>query len=162
MTGDVRGHGASKPIGEEFSVVSVAEDLRALIDHLDHETVKLMGALVRGACLPRTYISVPGAVDALVVIGATDITTLPSRLERVGLKLSPYVFKVWPDGHLRKLVAENTAVTSEVQQYAGEASHQLSKKEFVTVWKAIALFEAMLYSLVVSSLFSFTLPVMKQ
>lgn len=138
LTWDVRGHGQSKPIGEAFTVSTVAEDLRALIDHLGHETAILIGQSFGGYVSQELTFRYPEYVEALIVIGATDITTLPSRLERAGLTLSPYVFKVWPDDHLRKLIAEYTAVTPEVQQYAAEATHQLSKQEFVTVWKAVA------------------------
>ena len=138
LTWDIRGHGTSKPIGEEFSVASVADDLRALINQLGNKTAILVGHSFGGyVCQELTFQS-PERVDALVVIGATDITTLPSRLERLGLTLAPYLFKIWPDNNLRKLVARNTAITPDVQRYAEEASRQLSKKEFVTVWKAIA------------------------
>lgn len=138
LTWDIRGHGQSKSLGEEFTLATVTEDLRTLINHLGYETVILIGQSFGGYVSQELTFRCPKRVAALVVIGATDITTLPSRLERVGLKLSPYLFKVWPERHLRKLVAENTAVTPEVQQYAAEASRQLSKQEFVTVWKAIA------------------------
>ncbi|GAA0235838.1 alpha/beta fold hydrolase [Haladaptatus pallidirubidus] len=138
LTWDVRGHGQSKPIGEEFSVSSVTDDLIALIDYLGYETAILIGHSFGGYVSQEFAFQSSERVDALVVIGATDITTLPSWLERLGLKLSPSLFKVWPDGHLRTLVAENTAVTPEVQEYAAEASRQLSKEEFVIVWKAIS------------------------
>ena len=138
LTWDIRGHGISKPIGEEFSVTSVADDLQALIHHLEHETVILLGHSFGGYVSQQLTYRSPESVDALLVIGATDITTLPSRLERLGLRLSPSLFKIWPDSNLRTLVAENTAVTPEVQQYAEDACRQLSKKEFITVWKAIS------------------------
>lgn len=138
ITWDIRGHGQSKPIGDEFNVSTVAEDLLALIDHLGREEAVLVGQSFGGYVSQEVVYHHPERVGALVVIGATDITTLPSHLERIGLKLSPYLFKVWPDGHLRKLIAENTAVTPEAQRYAAEAAGKLSKQEFVTVWKAVA------------------------
>jgi 3-oxoadipate enol-lactonase len=138
LTWDIRGHGLSKPIGEDFSVPSVADDLRALLEHLEYESVNLIGHSFGGYVSQQLTYQLPESVDTLIVIGATDITTLPSGLERLGLRLSPYLFRIWPDNNLRKLVAENTAVTPEVQQYAEEACRQLSKKEFTTVWKAIS------------------------
>lgn len=138
LTWDICGHGQSKPIGEEFTVSTVTEDLRALIDHLGHERAILIGQSFGGYVSQELTFRYPERVNAIVVIGATDITTLPSRLEGIGLILSPYIFKIWPDRHLRKLIAENTAVTPEVQQYAAKATRRLSKQEFVTVWKAVA------------------------
>lgn len=138
LTWDVRGHGRSKPIGTEFTVPAVAEDLLALIDHLGHEKAVLVGQSFGGYVSQELAFRHSERVAALVVIGSIDVTVLPSRLERLGLTLSPYLFKLWPDSHLRKVVAKQTAVKPEVQRYAHEATRQLSKPEFVTVWKAVA------------------------
>lgn len=138
VTWDIHGHGRSKPIGTEFTVSMVADDLLALIDHLGHETAILIGHSFGGYVSQEVVFQHPKRVDAVVVIGTTDITTLSSRLERLGLKLSPYLYKVWPYDYLRTLIAENTAVTPEVQRYAADAASQMTKQEFITVWKAVA------------------------
>ena len=138
LTWDVRGHGVSKPIGKAFTVPAVATDLLALIDRLGHETAALVGQSFGGYVSQELAFRYPESVEALVVIGSTDITTLPSKLEYVALGLSPYLFRLWPDSHLRKLIAENTAVQPEVQKYASETTCKLSKREFVIVWKAVA------------------------
>lgn len=138
LTWDIRGHGRSKPIGEPFTVQAVAEDLLAIIDQLDHEKAVLVGQSFGGYVSQELTFRHPERVGALVVLGATDITTPPSRLSVTALKFSPLTFKLWPDWHLRKLVAKHTAVTPAVQEYAYEATQKLSKQEFVTVWKAVA------------------------
>lgn len=138
LTWDIRGHGRSKPIGEPFTVQAVAEDLLAIIDQLGHAKAILVGQSFGGYVSQELTFRHPERVAALVVIGATDITTPPSRLSLTALKLSPLTFRLWPDWHLRKLVAKNTAVTPEGQEYAYEATRKLTKREFVTVWEAIA------------------------
>lgn len=137
LTWDVRGHGRSKPIGEEFTVSAVAEDLRALIDHLDRETAALVGQSFGGYVSQELTLRRSERVEAVVVIGATDVTISPSRLERAGLTLSSTLLHLWPDSYLRSQIAQHTAVKPAVQRYAHEATRQLSKKEFITVWKAV-------------------------
>jgi 3-oxoadipate enol-lactonase len=138
LTWDVRGHGLSKPLGEGFTVSAVAEDLLALIDQLGHETAVLVGHSLGGYVSQELAFRHPERVEAMAIIGSTDITTSPSRLELFGLKLTPFVFRLWPDGHLRKLVAKSTAVEPEVQDYAHDATCMMSNQEFVTVWRAVA------------------------
>lgn len=138
LTWDVRGHGLSKPIGRPFSVPNVAEDLLAIVDLLGYEKATLVGQSYGGYVAQELAFRHPERVAALVVIGSTPITVLPSRLELLALKLSPLLFRLWPDGDLRKRIAENTAVKPKVRSYAYEATRQLSKEEFLIVWKAVA------------------------
>lgn len=138
LTWDVRGHGYSKPIGRNFTVRAIAEDLSEIIDERGYEEATLVGQSFGGYVSQEFAFRYPNRVTALVVVGNTDITERPPRLEYVALRLSPYLFRLWPDGHLRKLIAKNTAQTTAVQKYAYNATCQLSKSEFVTVWKAVA------------------------
>lgn len=138
LTWDVRGHGQSKPIGEDFRVPAVVEDLLALMDHLGRETAVFVGQSFGGYVAQEALFRHPKRVEALALIGCTNITVLPSKLEYWALKLSPIMFRLWPDGNLRKQIAKNTAIEPEVQNYAYEATRMLSKKEFVTVWRAVA------------------------
>jgi len=135
---DVRGHGISKPIGTAFSVPVVVEDLVAILDRLGIDEVALVGQSFGGYVSQEFLFRHPARVSALAVVGATDITTVPSTLEYVALRLSPYLFRIWPAGHLRKTIAERTAETEAVKRYAYNATSQLSKREFVTVWKGVA------------------------
>lgn len=138
LTWDVRGHGLSKPMGEDFTMPAVAEDLLALMDSSGYENAVFVGQSFGGYVAQEVLFRHPERVEALVVIGSTNITVLPSKLEYWALRLSPIMFRLWPDGNLRKLIAKSTALKPEVQSYAYEATRVLSKEEFVTVWKAVA------------------------
>ena len=138
LTWDVRGHGRSKPIGEDLSVPAVVEDLLTLMDLSGHEKAVFVGQSLGGYVAQEALFRHPGRVEALVLIGSTDITALPSRLEYWALRLSPIMFRLWPYGNLRKQIAKNTALKPWVRSYAYEATGMLSKEEFVTVWKAVA------------------------
>lgn len=138
LTWDVRGHGQSKPIGENFHVSAVADDLFALMELLGREKAVFVGQSFGGYVAQEALFRHPERVEAMALIGCTDITVLPSKLEYWALKLSPIMFRLWPDGNLRKQIAKNTAVKPEVRDYAYEATRMLSKKEFVAVWEAVA------------------------
>ncbi|GAB3026761.1 alpha/beta fold hydrolase [Natronobiforma cellulositropha] len=138
LTWDVRGHGRSKPIGEPFTVPAVADDLLALLDELDAERTVLLGQSFGGYISQEVTYRHPERVAALGIVGSTDLLDRPPLLEYLALRLSPYLFRVWPDGHLRKLIAERTAHTDPVREYAFDATRQLSKREFLTVWDAVA------------------------
>lgn len=138
LTWDIRGHGISKPIGEDFSVPAVAEDLLAMLDLLGHETAVLAGQSFGGYVVQEIAFRRPERVEALVLIGSTSVTETFSRWEMLALKLSPLVFRLWPYGDLKKRIAKATAIEPEVRSYARDAADRLSKDEFVTVWNAVA------------------------
>ncbi|RQG98947.1 alpha/beta fold hydrolase [Natrarchaeobius oligotrophus] len=135
---DVRGHGYSKPIGSACRVPVVVEDLIAILDRLEASEVVVVGQSFGGYVSQELLFRYPDRVTAICVVGATDLTQLPSRLEYVALRLSPSLFRIWPDRHLRRLVADRTAETESAKRYAHAATCQLSKREFVAVWKAVA------------------------
>jgi 3-oxoadipate enol-lactonase len=135
---DMRGHGKSKPIGEEFSVPAVAEELLTIIDTLGYDEATLIGQSLGGLVSQEVAFRSPDRVTALGVIGSNKITEMPSKLEYVALRLSPYMIRFWPANHLRKLTAKQIAETEPVRQYGYHAASQLSNKEFATVYTAIA------------------------
>lgn len=135
---DIRGHGLSKPIGTAFSIQIVVDDLVAILDQLAVDTIVSVGQSFGGYVSQELLFRYPERVTAIAIIGATDITTIPPMLENLALKLSPYLFKIWPDKHLRKTIAKQTAKTEAAKRYAYNATNQLSKSEFITVWKAVA------------------------
>lgn len=135
---DLPGHGRSKPIGDSFSIASVAAALKALIHHLDHDRAVLLGQSFGGYVSQELYYSDPDLVTALVIVGATSLTYPMSSWNRLALRLSPAMFTLWPNRSRVRLVGQGTAVTQTVQNYAQGATNQLSKKEFAQVWGALA------------------------
>ena len=135
---DIRGHGLSKPLGVHFTVPVVVDDLVAILDEIGVQNVVAVGQSFGGYVSQELLFRYPERVDALGIIGATDITSVPSRLEYLALKLSPYLFKIWPYQHLKKVISERTAETERAKQYAYRATSQLTKQEFTTIWKGVA------------------------
>jgi pimeloyl-ACP methyl ester carboxylesterase len=140
LTWDMRGHGASKPIGgvgEGLLIEDLVEDLIALIGHVGYEKVSLAGQSLGGHLAQEMVFTYPKRVKALAAIGASCSTIKQPKLARLALRLSPLVFKVWPKDNLRKQTAENVAVRPEVQNYAYEAIQQLTKDDFMKVWNSV-------------------------
>jgi len=135
---DIRGHGISKPIGREFSMSVVVEDLIAILDECEIKKCSFVGQSFGGYVSQELLFRYPERVSTIGILGATDSMTLPSTLEYLALKLSPYVFKIWPDKQLRKTIANYTAETDSAKKYAYNATNQLSKSEFITIWKAVS------------------------
>ena len=141
ITWDLRGHGRSRPlgdIGEGLLIRDLVEDLVALLDHLGYEKVSLVGQSLGGHLVQEMVFLYPQRVVALATIGSSCSTMKHSRLDRAALRITPPVFKVWPEDSLRKRTAENVAVNPEVQEYAYEAMRQLTKEDFMKVWNAVA------------------------
>lgn len=135
---DLPGHGRSKPIGDGFSIPSVAAGLHAIIARLGHDRAVLLGQSFGGYVSQELYYSHPDLVAALVIIGATSLTYPMSRRNRWALRISPAMFTLWPNRSRVRLVGQNTAAKREVQEYAHRATDRLSKKEFSLVWGALA------------------------
>lgn len=140
LTWDVRGHGLSKPLGDEpVTIADMAADLLAILDEVDERgPVCHLGQSLGGYIAQRIVFDCPERVAALVVIDATCATLPIARWERWALASSPTWFRLWPENHLRRIIARSTAATPEVQEYALEANRQLTKREFVAVWRAVA------------------------
>lgn len=135
---DIRGHGRSKPIGSPFTVGAVADDLRALVDRVGADEVVLVGHSFGGYVSQLFCDCWPESVDALVVIGSTDITRTLPRRHALLMRISPYFWRLWPDFRRRRVVSKYSAKRPAVKAYVADATRRLSKREFVTVWSAVA------------------------
>jgi 3-oxoadipate enol-lactonase len=138
LTWDPRGHGLSKPMGEDFSVGAASEDLLAIIDHLGTREAFLVGQSLGGNVAQELVFRHPERVLGLVVIGCTCNTMLPSRLGLLALKASPLAFRLWPYGDLKRRTATGVSAKPDVQEYAREAIARISRKEFLAIWDAAA------------------------
>ena len=137
LTWDVRGHGRSKPIGDGFSLGIVAGDLLALMDEAGYRKAVHVGQSFGGFVAQEIARHHPERVRALALVGSTSVTMHYRRRDRWALKLTPPLFKLWPEEDFKKRVAQNTATKPGVQRYAYDATNALSKEEFLQVWKGV-------------------------
>ncbi|MEO8611686.1 MAG: alpha/beta fold hydrolase [Chloroflexota bacterium] len=136
---DARGHGASRPLGSSFVLGDCADDLIAIFDHLNVKKAVLIGQSMGGYIAQEVYRRYPERVAALVIIGAVNITFAYSKAEVWAVKLSLPILNVWPYANFTRTVAKSISIKPDVQAYALATINQLSRPEFLTIWKAVTL-----------------------
>lgn len=135
---DVRGHGVSQPIGDDFSMASAADDLLALVLLEGYEQAVFAGQSMGGYIAQNLILRYPERALAFVSIGSTSITLPFSLLDRVGLALTPPTLRLTPYDYLKRLTARTVAVTADAQRYAYDAMSQIDKGAVVAIMSAVA------------------------
>ncbi|SDI98089.1 alpha/beta fold hydrolase [Natribacillus halophilus] len=133
LTWDVRGHGLSKPLGEEFTVQIVVEDLEEIIHKHELDEIILVGHSFGGYVSQMLTFLRAGKVRAMAVIGCMDIMEVPSFGMRIAYRNMSRIFRMIPESILRKRFAEGMGITEAVQNYALNTNKQLTRDEFIEV-----------------------------
>ncbi len=95
---DLRGHGDSSTGFRDFSVPTVADDVLALIEHLDHGPAILIGASFGAAVVADAAARAPERVAGLVVIGPAVRDERPGLFMRIAMSLlfdAPWGVAAW-------------------------------------------------------------------
>jgi len=133
---DMRGHGTSRPNSESFTGERVRRDLIALIEHLRLFKPVLAGLSLGGNLSQAVVRQSPESYRALIVMDATWNTGPLTATERFLLKLAAPLLSLVPESRLPLLMARASAVTSAAREDAIRAFAQMSKPQFIEVWKA--------------------------
>ncbi|QFY14507.1 alpha/beta fold hydrolase [Nonomuraea phyllanthi] len=133
---DMRGHGLSQPAGGAFTAERALADLHALIEHLALDRPVLVGQSLGGNLGQALVQRNRRLARALIVIDSAWNTGPLSWSERMLLKTAAPMLLALPAKHLPKLMADASAVTPAARADARRAFSQMSKKDFVQVWKA--------------------------
>jgi len=137
---DMRAHGESTPNNVPFTAELALQDLSALVEHLDLSHTVLAGHSLGGNLSQALVRSQPQRFGGLVVMDSTWNTGPLTRTERFLLKLAAPALSIIPARSLPALMARASAVTPEARSDATRAFSQMTKKQFVEVWKATVLF----------------------
>ena len=139
LTWDIRGHGRSRPIGRvPMSVADMADDLVALLDHLDVRGPVCVGGQSLGGVIAQELVyRAPERVAVLVIIGTTCITLPIPRWEQWALRSSLWWFRFWPWDHLKHVIATTTADRPPVRAYARDAVDAIPKADFLQIWRGV-------------------------
>lgn len=139
LTWDARGHGRSRPMGAAFSLSRCAEDMLAILDAQGVDQAILCGQSLGGYVAQHIYRLAPQRVQALILIGTTPIAKAYSRWEVWALKASLPLFRLWPYGHFTQTIARVHGRRPEVQAYMLQATRQIPRDDFLTIWQAVTL-----------------------
>jgi pimeloyl-ACP methyl ester carboxylesterase len=137
LTWDVRGHNELQPMGDDFSIALVAEDLAALLDHLGSQRVILVGHSMGGLVAQELLFRQPGRVRALVTIGSFCVTLKPAKVFDFLMKISPAITNLMPYRLFKWVAARYITATDETRAYVDQVLSRTSKQQFVTMWRAV-------------------------
>jgi 3-oxoadipate enol-lactonase len=93
---DVRGHGQSQPIGEDFTVAGAAEDLVAILDKLKVKQAMLVGQSMGGNIAQELVFYHPERVSAMFLLGCACNTWKLTGLEKLQVKVGVPMLEHYP------------------------------------------------------------------
>lgn len=137
---DIRAHGGSTPNNVPFTAELALRDLSALVEHLNLSHPVLAGHSLGGNLSQALVRRQPRRFGGLMVMDSTWNTGPLTRIERFLLRLAAPLLSIIPARSLPALMARASAVTPEARSDATRAFSQMTKKQFVEVWKATVLF----------------------
>lgn len=134
---DVRGHGLSRPYGQEFSLRLAANDLAAMLDHLGREEAILVGHSMGGMISQEFTFLYPNRVLALAGIGTLCLTHKQSKLLKLGDRLVPWFFRHCPDLIIRKLTPLASGLKSNTSALSALVSQSVTRDDRLRFWIAL-------------------------
>jgi pimeloyl-ACP methyl ester carboxylesterase len=136
LTWDLRGHGRSRPGGALFTAQRAIDDLLALVAHLGLDRPVLIGHSLGGNLSQAVVRRHPGLARGLIGVDCTWNTGPLSGSDRVLLRLAAPSLWLIPARWMPQVMANASAVTDAARADARRAFTQLSKREFIEVWRA--------------------------
>ncbi len=133
LTWDMRGHGASRPMGEAFTAAGSVDDLIAILDFAGADKAIFAGQSTGGYVQQELVFRHPERVAALVMIDCICITFKLSGMDKFLLGLTPALLRMYPYRMLVKQSVEATSIKPAVREYLRRVMSAMSKNDFVTI-----------------------------
>jgi pimeloyl-ACP methyl ester carboxylesterase len=137
MTWDVRGHGRSRPFGEDFSVRLAAEDLLAILNQINARKVILVGHSMGGYISQEVIFLQPERVAGLVTIGSTCLTSRPAKLIQLGQLILPTFFRHTPDALFRCITPLASGIKHKTRKVTIAVSRIITRRDRERFWTAL-------------------------
>ena len=134
---DVRGHGRSKPMGDEFSIPTCAADLAAIVDdaHIPHATH--VGHSMGGYIVQELAFRQPARMHGMVMLSTTCVTWRPPRVQSMGAPLTEALLGAWPHRWTTSQIGWIAGLSSRARKLAVESASCMTKQERRQVWGAL-------------------------
>jgi pimeloyl-ACP methyl ester carboxylesterase len=133
---DLRGHGKSRPNMQPVSSVLFADDIQTLIGNLGLDRPILAGHSLGGNIAQALVRCAPDRYRGLIVMDSAWNTGRLTATERLELRLAAPGLALIPARILPRVMANASTVTDAARTYAIRAFSQLTKAEFLEVWRA--------------------------
>jgi len=136
VTWDMRGHGCSTPIGSKITIEVLADDLLAIIDEIGAEKVILVGHSFGGYVVQEYVYKHPNRVNAVAIIGCTNIAKKPAAFYRLLYSIMPKMLNRMEIETFRKRTMLDLSLHDSVKSYAAQAMKHISKEDFIAITMA--------------------------
>jgi pimeloyl-ACP methyl ester carboxylesterase len=131
---DARGHGLSRPMGDDFSIKLLVEDLLAIMKIEQIEKATFIGQSMGGNTAQEMVFYYPEKVENLVLIDCACNTWKLSIVEKFAIQMTPFILKLYPWKAMMVQSARASAVKLEVQEYLKDAFATVGKKDFSKIF----------------------------
>ncbi len=134
---DVRGHGRSRPMGDDFSIRTATEDLLAILETEVIDEVILVGISMGGFISQELYFLRPNLVKAMVLIDTLCITWKQPPGIKCMRPFSRLGFWLMPQRLLRWFGGSCAGTKKNTRRQARKLCKQVPKKDFLKIWRGI-------------------------
>lgn len=138
LTWDVRGHGVSQPMGEDFTVPLAVDDLLAILDRVGAPQAAFVGHSNGSYIMQELAFRHPQRIQALLIADGTCITWKRSAFDEWITRNSAAMMALFPYETLKKSGLPAVSARKDVQDYTYGAYSMLSRRDFLTIWKGVS------------------------
>ncbi|MDD7793383.1 alpha/beta fold hydrolase [Clostridium sp. 'White wine YQ'] len=131
---DARGHGLSRPIGNQFSIKLLVEDLINIMDIERIDKVVLVGQSMGGILAQEMAFYYPNRIDKLVLVDCPCNTMKLSVLEKVYIRIAHILMPMCPWSLLLAVGIRLSAIRKDVRNYIECTVKEVGKKDFVKIF----------------------------
>ncbi|MBN2737387.1 MAG: alpha/beta hydrolase [Spirochaetales bacterium] len=130
---DARGHGRSRPIGNDFSISLLVQDLLIILKNEKCNNTILIGQSMGGNVAQEIAFYHPEIVTKLILIDCARNTNMLSNMEKFSLSIAPLLFYVYPWKSLVKQSAMASSLNNDVQLYIIDCFNTIGKEDFCKI-----------------------------
>ncbi|GGD63128.1 alpha/beta fold hydrolase [Paenibacillus nasutitermitis] len=127
---DARGHGRSRPMGVDFSIKLLVEDMLTIMNTEGIAKATFVGQSMGGNTAQEIIFHYPERVDNLVLIDCTCNTMKLRTTEKWAIKLTPLFLSMYPWNLLVKQSALGSSTKPHVQSYLRDCFMSVGKQDF--------------------------------
>jgi pimeloyl-ACP methyl ester carboxylesterase len=131
---DARGHGMSVPVGDDFSVHIMLEDLLIMMKNEKIKEAIFVGHSMGGNIAQQFLYFYPENVSALVLIGCMDQTRVLTKKDKYLFKIAPYLLKWCPWEKIISIGSHACSVKPETKIYIAKHYYNMGKELFTKVF----------------------------
>lgn len=131
---DARGHGLSKPIGTDFSVKLLVDDILAIMAKEKMGKATFIGQSMGGNTAQEMAFYHPEKVENMVLIDCTCNTMKLTAAEKMAVWLTPFLISIYPWKMLVNSSVRASSIKPNVQAYLRDSFYSVGPKDFTKIF----------------------------